>query len=807
MGFLGSIFSNDSGSGFHAQEDPNNIANLQQQQGIVSGAEGSLQGLANGTGPNPALAQLQAATNQNNANAAGIVASQKGINPALAARLAGMQSGQNNQVAANQAAGLQAQQQLGAINSLGQLGLGQQNATQSGINSANSSNAGIASTNAQGQQGILGGAVGGVGTLLGLAKGGMVPGYATGGPVSSVGQFLMRGQPVSRDPASMPMAQGTPLGQGFAGLIGGLRSLAGQPQATTSAAPAWGSTSADYKNLGTGNSIADYTSLPDAPAPAANAPQFMADEVMNQPQMGMSDVPAEAMAAKDGGKVPGKAEVKGDSSKNDVVPAVLSPGEIVIPRSVLASKNPALAAAHFVEQELAKQGQKKSKFADGGEVSSDTSADNSVDTDTGGSSPYVLNDQASADPVAQSVATPSIAAQALPAASMARQPGSEIPLGAQSMSPDLISGLQKGFNQQRAGAFQEAKALGEQGKAESAIAHQEADQLQSQQAQNQQKFMDLDQERQNLVNDVQNSHVDPNRLVGNMDTGKKISTAIGLILGGIGGGLTHQGNPALQYLQTQIDNDIKSQQADLGKKQNLLSANMQQFGNMKDAMAMTRANMMDIASAKLKEAAANAMDPLAKARALQQAGQLDLQSAQTIAPLKIQQQRLAQASQAGGDPSVLVPALVPAAHQKQVFSEIQQSQNASNSQQALMNAFDQATKENTVGARALRAGFTPPSIKTLNALADPLIHDNEGRINTLEQQHIQALFPAPGDQDATIEAKKNALQEFINHKKSAPTAKAFGIDLSQMQPPQAPVIKQMNGVNYQRVQGGWKRVS
>ena len=35
-----------------------------------------------------------------------------------------------------------------------------------------------------------------------------------------------------------------------------------------------------------------------------------------------------------GGKVPGKSKVKGDSPKNDTVPVMLSPGEVVIPRSI-----------------------------------------------------------------------------------------------------------------------------------------------------------------------------------------------------------------------------------------------------------------------------------------------------------------------------------------------------------------------------------------------------------------------------------------------------------------------------------------
>ena len=40
-----------------------------------------------------------------------------------------------------------------------------------------------------------------------------------------------------------------------------------------------------------------------------------------------------------GGKVPGIAPVPKDSAANDIVPAMLSPGEIVIPRSI-AKKSP-----------------------------------------------------------------------------------------------------------------------------------------------------------------------------------------------------------------------------------------------------------------------------------------------------------------------------------------------------------------------------------------------------------------------------------------------------------------------------------
>jgi hypothetical protein len=50
-----------------------------------------------------------------------------------------------------------------------------------------------------------------------------------------------------------------------------------------------------------------------------------------------------------GGGVPGQAKVQGDSPKNDTVPAELSPGEVVLPRSI--SHNPDAAAA-FVQHLL-----------------------------------------------------------------------------------------------------------------------------------------------------------------------------------------------------------------------------------------------------------------------------------------------------------------------------------------------------------------------------------------------------------------------------------------------------------------------
>lgn len=58
---------------------------------------------------------------------------------------------------------------------------------------------------------------------------------------------------------------------------------------------------------------------------------------------------------KKGGSVPGKAKYKGDTTKNDTVSAKLSPGEVVIPKSVMESPDPVSNAAKFVAAVMARK--------------------------------------------------------------------------------------------------------------------------------------------------------------------------------------------------------------------------------------------------------------------------------------------------------------------------------------------------------------------------------------------------------------------------------------------------------------------
>lgn len=190
-------------TGIKQQQDFVNALQLQNGLGNQSQVFNQLNGVANGTGPNPAQAMLANSTGANVANQAAMMAGQRGAsaNTGLMARQVAQTGAGIQQNAAGQAAALQAQQSLNAMNSMGniantQVGQMQQGLTglnqnslqqqanlmglQANQNSANASLAG-ASQGAQGNMmGNMMGAIGSVGNLFGSGGGGVSAGDVSG---------------------------------------------------------------------------------------------------------------------------------------------------------------------------------------------------------------------------------------------------------------------------------------------------------------------------------------------------------------------------------------------------------------------------------------------------------------------------------------------------------------------------------------------------------------------------------------------------------------------------------------------------
>jgi len=248
-GVIGGTLGGALGNALEPKKDmPNNALN----PGVIEGQNqlvAQLQAQANGTGPNPAMQMMRKANDENIRMNAGFTASQKGINPALAARLASQNQAMMSQKNAADMGIVQAQQQIQAQNTLANVYSGQQ-------------------------------------------------------------QNNLRSQEMQLQNQQTNNARNTQI---FGGLLNGVGAFAGQEYVR--------------RNYGTN---AD-----------GSGAQKMQDDGSYEDgrRMGYSQ----------GGPVPGQAQVQGNHPANDTVPAMLSPGEIVIPRT--HAKSPEMAK-RFIDNVL-----------------------------------------------------------------------------------------------------------------------------------------------------------------------------------------------------------------------------------------------------------------------------------------------------------------------------------------------------------------------------------------------------------------------------------------------------------------------
>lgn len=117
-----------------------------------------------------------------------------------------------------------------------------------------------------------------------------------------------------------------------------------------------------------------------------------------------------------------------------------------------------------------------------------------------------------------------------------------------------------------------------------------------------------------VLADIKAGHINPSHYQQSMGTGQKIATAIGLLLGGVASGHTGN-NPALEFMNKQIDRDIDAQKADLNNKHTLFQAYNQQYHNATVAEELTRATLKNVYASQIDEAGAKAQIPMAKANA------------------------------------------------------------------------------------------------------------------------------------------------------------------------------------------------
>lgn len=247
----------------------------------------ALRAQAEGRAPSLAAMQYAQALEQSQAAAASQIASARGLSPAQAQRLMLTQQAGARAGAASQSAQLRLQEQMAAQAALGNL-LGQRR-----------------------QQELLGGqlAAGLYGTAGGL---GMQQSLAQA-------QLDQRSKELLQQAAAAERAGNAQLASALIGAAGA--------------------------GLGVGIKASTDKSVAQM---GLEAEKYKAQAAQAQAAAAAPAAPMQARGGLAGHQVPGKAKYKGDTRSNDTVPALLSPGEIVLPRSVAQDEDAPDKAKKFV---------------------------------------------------------------------------------------------------------------------------------------------------------------------------------------------------------------------------------------------------------------------------------------------------------------------------------------------------------------------------------------------------------------------------------------------------------------------------
>lgn len=409
------------------------------------------------------------------------------------------------------------------------------------------------------------------------------------------------------------------------------------------------------------------------------------------------------------------------------------------------------------------------------------------------------------------------------------------PTGLQSGIQSPAMGLQSGINQQIQGLNQQAAAQGKLGEQQADVLAQKADQQMVAQKTFKESFDALNQERQNHIHDIQNGYIDPDQYWnGHTDTEgntvgghSKIASAIGMIIAGFNP--STKPNAAIEFLNKQLEMNLQAQKETLGAKKSLLESNLRQFGNIRDAMDMTRVMQNDMVANQLQAAAAKAQSPIQAAIAKQAAGKIITDTAPLAMKLSAMQS-ISKLTQSG-DTGAIGPVIAQLqAYYPEMGKTVSEAYVPGVGVSSSLTPIPASVRDEIVAHKKLDdAANDLLAFSKSHTTINPMSKDykigaqkaeilqqmvREGMLGTVFRESEKPLLQKMVDSNPagvfkliSTEPKLRTLLEGSRMQLNA-LKKTYGlpIDSSQQQHQEQPQVKTMNGVQYQKVQGGWQKV-
>ncbi len=402
---------------------------------------------------------------------------------------------------------------------------------------------------------------------------------------------------------------------------------------------------------------------------------------------------------------------------------------------------------------------------------------------TGGQDPRAPQQAApQLQPAMSQQAAPSIQNVAMDVPRGTQNAAMQIPIGADPM---------QAVNQLQSGIRQEAKAAGELGQQQSKLYDQEANKYQNLMANYEEQQKHLTDEYEAIKQDYASGKINPNQYFENRGTFGNIRTGLAMILGGMGAGLTGGENQVIKYVQSQIDRDIDAQKANLGKKENLLSANLKQYGNLKDAMTATKLAYSGMIDAQLNKLAAQSQSPLKQAAAQKFLAEFQIKNGAEIQQMaqrrsvfnSLQQNGLGtqQAGMRSGNNdqlehvNQLIDYIVPEHERKKATEEVEMLRNYQSGSSEIRKIYDEMKQlgiSANVPFSTKSAKFTALKARLYQAARQGM--KGQGTLSDQEvDQAVSPLIPAKLDalNGGRIDAMQEQMQGIIGNgvQKGAPT--------------------------------------
>lgn len=286
-------------------------------------------------------------------------------------------------------------------------------------------------------------------------------------------------------------------------------------------------------------------------------------------------------------------------------------------------------------------------------------------------------------------------------------------------------------------------------------------------------------EADSVIHDMNNGHINPNQYMENRSVGSKIMTGIGLLLGGMGGGILGTENPALKFLNSQIDRNILAQQKNYENKNTVFNAYLNKFGSFEKATDMTKGILQLKMASDIAAAGANSNSELVKQQSQALAQKYKIDAINQMMPLAFRQAAINFINKNPNiDPSVANRVLgqsgiIPEKDKEEIDKEIVKGREVEGLRQGMKQSYD---KINGLYGR----GIVSPAMRAaeVNLLAGRAVKLGEGRFNFDEAaQQMDAMLPRRFEGPDTTNQKALNIDKFSDSMRNESVGPGYGISI------------------------------